>query len=206
MIEPLQDAHTGISARGIGRFNGRRPDPNHLDGDTWPKAREIIESKYFCQGQRAAPPRRLVQQLRARRVCGRTAGPTVRAGFGFPGRAAIPRAGDRCVPQLGGRRPPEVEIASRLTGEIYLAYSKVTRNNPDGPLHFTAPQETWVPAGTRPGFRGNVVLLTGPGTISAMALMGREPHVPRPRPEHPGRLLGCPGTHASQRLDIWRAQ
>jgi len=60
----------------------------------------------------------------------------------------------------------------------------VTRNNRDGPLHFTPPQQTWVAANTRPGFRGRVVLLTGPDTISAgetfaMALMGREPHVTR---------------------------
>jgi len=41
MIEPLRDAHTSVFGRGIGRFNGRRPDPNHLDGDKWPKAREI---------------------------------------------------------------------------------------------------------------------------------------------------------------------
>jgi len=84
----------------------------------------------------------------------------------------------------GGADPLGVEIASRLTGNRYLAYSKVTRNNPDGPLRFTARQETWVPASTRPGFRGKVVLLTGPDTISAgetfaMALMGREPHVTR---------------------------
>lgn len=67
----------------------------------------------------------------------------------------------------GGADPLGVEIASRLTGERYLAYSKVTRNNLDGPLHFTAPQEAWVPASTRPGFRGRIVLLTGPDTISA---------------------------------------
>ena len=70
------------------------------------------------------------------------------------------------------------------TGVKYLTYSKVTRNNIDGPLHFTEPQEAWVTPSSRPGFRVPVVLLTGPDTISAgetftMALIGREPHVTR---------------------------
>jgi C-terminal processing protease CtpA/Prc len=84
----------------------------------------------------------------------------------------------------GGADPLGIEIASRLTGTKYLAYSKVTRNNIDGPLHFTEPQESWVSPSPRPGFRGPVVLLTGPDTISAgetftMALMARGPHVTR---------------------------
>ncbi|HST11750.1 MAG TPA: S41 family peptidase, partial [Terriglobales bacterium] len=84
----------------------------------------------------------------------------------------------------GGDDPLGFEIASRLTDKKYLAYSKVTRNNLDGALHFTAPQESWVVPSDHPGFRGKVVLLTGPDTVSAgetftMALMGRQPHVVR---------------------------
>jgi C-terminal processing protease CtpA/Prc len=76
------------------------------------------------------------------------------------------------------------EIASRLTRRKYLVYNKVARNNLDGALRFTVPQEVWVIPSTRPGFHGRIILLAGPDTVSAgetftMALMGREPHVTR---------------------------
>jgi hypothetical protein len=82
----------------------------------------------------------------------------------------------------GGADPFCLMVASRLTGAKYLAYSKVTRNNLSGPLRFTAPQPVWVDVSTRPGYRGKIVLLIGPETISggetfAMALMGRKPQV-----------------------------
>jgi hypothetical protein len=82
----------------------------------------------------------------------------------------------------GGADPLCLAIASRLTGAKYLAYSKVTRNSLTGPLRFTAPQPAWVDVSTRSGYRGKVVLLLGPDTLSggetfAMALMGRKPHV-----------------------------
>ncbi len=82
----------------------------------------------------------------------------------------------------GGADPYCLAIASRLTGAKYLAYSKVTRNNLSGRLRFTAPQPAWVEVSTRPGYRGKVVLLVGPDTLSggetfAMALMGRKPQV-----------------------------
>jgi hypothetical protein len=200
MIEPLQDAHTGITARGIQRFNGRRPDANHLDPEGWLKAREIIGSKYvrgglqsFCQGHvqfgtlqdsiaylrvdsfNSYAPGAYANELLALQSA---LDSVLRDAQQFRGLAIDVRRNS------GGADPLGVEIASRLTGEKYLAYSKVTRNNLDGPLHFTAPQETWVAASTRPGFRGKVVLLTGPDTISAgetfaMALMGREPRVTR---------------------------
>lgn len=82
----------------------------------------------------------------------------------------------------GGADPLALAIASRLAGVKYLAYSKVTRNNLSGRLHFTEPQAAWVEVSARPGYRGAVVLLIGPETISggetfAMALMGRIPRV-----------------------------
>jgi peptidase S41-like protein/tricorn protease-like protein len=82
----------------------------------------------------------------------------------------------------GGADPFCLAVASRLTGAKYLAYSKVTRNNLSGPLRFTAPQSVWVDVSTRPGYRGKIVLLIGPESISggetfAMALMGRKPQV-----------------------------
>lgn len=82
----------------------------------------------------------------------------------------------------GGADPLCLAIASRLSSVKYLAYSKVTRNSLSGPLRFTAPQPAWVDVSTRPGYRGRVVLLIGPDTLSggetfAMALMGRTPRV-----------------------------
>jgi hypothetical protein len=82
----------------------------------------------------------------------------------------------------GGADPLALAVASRLSGVKYLAYSKVTRNNVSGPLRFTAPQPAWVDVSARVRYRGPVVLLMGPETISggetfAMALRGRVPRV-----------------------------
>ena len=82
----------------------------------------------------------------------------------------------------GGEDPWGVAIASRLTTARYLAYSKVIRDNLNGPLRFTKPQPAWVEPASGPGFRGPVVLLIGPDTVSAgetfsMALMGRTPKI-----------------------------
>lgn len=82
----------------------------------------------------------------------------------------------------GGADPLCLAVASRLTAVKYNAYSKVTRNSLSGPLRFTAPQRAWVEPSTRPAYRGRVVLLIGPDTLSggetfAMALMGRTPRV-----------------------------
>jgi Peptidase family S41/Tricorn protease C1 domain len=82
----------------------------------------------------------------------------------------------------GGADPFCLAVASRLTSAKYLAYSKVTRNSLSGPMRFTEPQPAWVDVSTRPGYRGKIVLLIGPDTISggetfAMALMGRKPQV-----------------------------
>ena len=85
---------------------------------------------------------------------------------------------------IGGADPFCLAIASRLTSTRYLAYSKVVRTNLNGPLRLSAPLAIWVEPSSRPGFRGRVVLLHGPDTISggetfAMTLMGRRPRVVR---------------------------
>lgn len=201
MIEPLQDAHTGIGARDIKHnFHGMRPDANHLAGDDWGKARDLIIGNYvrggvqrYCNGHvQFGILRDSIGYLRIDSFNSYAAG-----GYLSEEQALIAALDSvfRDARKLhglvmdvrrnsGGADPLGVEIASRLTGERYLAYTKVTRNNTDGPLHFTAGQETWVSPSARPGFRGNAVLLTGPDTVSAgetfaMALMGREPHVTR---------------------------
>jgi C-terminal processing protease CtpA/Prc len=84
----------------------------------------------------------------------------------------------------GGDDPLGIEIASRLADKKYLAYSRIARNSADinAPLHFSDAQPTSVMPTPRAGFRGTVVLLVGPDTVSAgetfaMAPLGREPRI-----------------------------
>jgi C-terminal processing protease CtpA/Prc len=84
----------------------------------------------------------------------------------------------------GGDDPLGIEIASRFTDSRYLAYAKEARNNRTGPLRFTVPQQIWVEPSSQPGFHGDIILLTGPDTVSAgetfaMALVGRKPRILR---------------------------
>jgi hypothetical protein len=202
MVEPLHDAHVGIYANDIKKdFDGWRKDPNHLEDEGWKKAQDVIDTRYLRGGLRSFCNGRLqfgeldhaVGYLR------------ITAFFGYVDPYTYERAlhelqsaldsiflGARRLNGLvidvrlnhGGDDPLGIEIASRLTNSRYLAYSKVTRNNLDGALHFTDPQESWVVPSARAGFRGDVVLLTGPDTVSAgetftMALLGRKPHVTR---------------------------
>jgi len=85
---------------------------------------------------------------------------------------------------FGGADPYGLAIASRLAGNEYLAYVKEARADPVDRNRWTPGDSSLVRPGTRPGFRGPVVELIGPLTISAgetftQALMGRTPHVTR---------------------------
>src|SRR5215470_11155502 len=85
---------------------------------------------------------------------------------------------------FGGDDPYGLEIASRLATADYLAYTKVARADPVDRNKWTPEDPSMVHPSTRPGFRGPVVELTGPLTISAgetftQALMGRSPHIVR---------------------------
>jgi len=82
---------------------------------------------------------------------------------------------------FGGNDLYGVEIASRLAAADYLAYSKVARD-PLARKKWTPEDPIMVHPATQPGFRGPVVELIGPLTISAgetftEALMGRSPHI-----------------------------
>lgn len=202
MIEPLHDAHTGIDAEEIKKeFDGWRNDPNHLEKEEWNKAQKIIETRYVRGGLRSFGNGR-VQFGRLDHSIGYL---RITAFYGYvdsDNYESALQAQQAALDEIfrdanqfnglvidvrlnkGGDDPLGIEIASRLATTKYLAYSKVARNNLEGPLHFTDPQESWVIPSTRPGFHGNVVLLTGPDTVSAgetfaMALLGREPHVTR---------------------------
>jgi C-terminal processing protease CtpA/Prc len=204
MVEPLHDAHTGIVARDIKKsFSGRRPDPNHLEAADWKRAAETIESKYVRGGLRSFCNGRVqfgmldgsIGYLRITAFQGYADGRQYADSL-FALQSALDsifRDGGRLRGLVidvrlntGGADPLGLEIASRLTTEKFLAYSKVSRNNPDveGHVRFTTPQPSWVTPSERPGFHGAVVLLTGPDTVSAgetftMALFGRQPPVTR---------------------------
>ncbi len=75
-------------------------------------------------------------------------------------------------------------IASRLTDREYMAYAIQARADPVVPDKWTTADPVPVRPSPRPGFRGPVVELTGPITMSAaetftQALMGRTPQVQR---------------------------
>ena len=202
MIEPLQDAHTGIEAPDIKKdFDGWRKDSNHLEDEDWEKAQQLIATRYlrgglrqFCNGRiQFGMMDHSIGYLRITAFYGYVDGSTYDSEAEALQLAldAIFRSANKLNGLVidvrlnhGGDDQLGIEIASRLTNNKYLAYAKVTRNNPDGALHFTVPQESWVVPSSRPSFRGNVVLLIGPDTVSAgetftMALLGRKSHILR---------------------------
>jgi len=85
---------------------------------------------------------------------------------------------------FGGNDLYGLAIASRLASREYLAYSKAARADAVDHNKWTPSDPSIVRPSARPGFRGPVVELIGPLTISAgetfsQALMGRRPHVTR---------------------------
>ena len=85
---------------------------------------------------------------------------------------------------FGGSDPYGLAIASRLANNEYLAYSKVARADPVDRNKWTPADPSLIKPSSRPGFRGQVVELISPLTISAgetftQAMMGRTPHVTR---------------------------
>ena len=85
---------------------------------------------------------------------------------------------------FGGADPYALTIASRLATTEYLAYTKEARADPIDRNKWTPGDPSLVRPSTRPGFRGPIVELIGPLTISAgetftQALMGRTPPITR---------------------------
>jgi hypothetical protein len=85
---------------------------------------------------------------------------------------------------FGGADPYGLEIASRLATGPYLAYVKEARAHPTERDRWTPGDSSIVRPSSRPGFKGPVVELIGPLSISAgetftQALMGRTPKVVR---------------------------
>jgi len=85
---------------------------------------------------------------------------------------------------FGGSDELGLAIARRLATSEYLAFTVQARTGPVEDHQWTPGFPVLIQPSSRPGFRGPVVELTGPITMSAaetftLALMGRTPHVTR---------------------------
>ncbi len=202
MIEPLQDAHTGVVARDIHQeFHGWRPSPDHLDESQWEAAAKIITSKYlegasasYCKGQiQFGSLKNSFGYLRITAFYGYVDTPSYSDRLQALESAldsifeSAPRWKGLVVDvrrNKGGDDALGLAVAARLTTSRYLAYKKAARKSDEGELSLTASQDVWVERSSRPGFHGRVVLLTGADTVSAgetftLALKERIPRVIR---------------------------
>jgi hypothetical protein len=200
MIEPLFDAHTGIDASGVhsGHFEGYRPGAEMQQASHAARIREIIQRRYVRRKMRdychelelGSKPRSNLHFA------------LVGDSIGYLRIDWFPLHCDNTLDQIfgeaselkgliiderlntGGYDSFGLALASRLTNHEYLAYSKVARNDVIDNGGRTAPQRIMVRPSSRPGFSGQVALLTGHDSVSeaevfAMALFGREPAVTR---------------------------
>jgi hypothetical protein len=200
-VEPFEDAHISIDAGDIGQFSGERAGFN--DKKLEQKGEEIkgITDKYLSTPLQSFANDQISYG-------------TLEPGVGYlridsfgeytdsdkfaDNLAELNTALDTIFTQPeqpeslvidirgngGGRDELGIEIADRLTDKPYLAYSQITRNDPDDPSGFTDPNPIMVKPNDKPGFSGNVTLLTSRYTTSAaesftLALMGREQNVVR---------------------------
>jgi len=202
MIEPLQDAHTSISAPDIARRRGfRRPDPDSIGPNGRPRIAEIITTKYLRTPLRSWVQNRVsfgylpdsIAYMRITGFAGYTQDGSFRSAL-----AALDAALDTIFADTkgwrgliidvrvngGGADPLGLAIAARLTSAPYLAYNKVARNDPNDATKMTVGQPSMVTPSSRPGWRGPVVELIGRYSVSAaetftQALMGRRPAIAR---------------------------
>jgi hypothetical protein len=112
---------------------------------------------------------------------------------------------------FGGADPYGLTIASRLATREYLAYTKEARADPADQNQWTPGDASVVRPSLRPGFRGPVVELIGPLTISAgetfyPGVDGSHPSCDPDRREHPGGVLGRPAQDHTQRGGVWPDQ
>jgi len=214
MIEPFGDAHTFLEAPTLNReFHALRPGSDRLVQELAGKGglaefRQSGMAKVFAVTERAYLHGPLRQFCNRRIQYGHIDDATgyLRivsfSGYGSgrsfaQGETALETAldeifSDRALRALvidvrinfGGDDPYGLEIASRLANTEYLAYTKQARADAIDHDRWTPGDASVIRPSSRPGFRGPVVELTGPLTISAgetftQALMGRTPHVTR---------------------------
>jgi len=197
MIRPFGDAHTGIDAQSINQsFKGFK-----LGIERAPKSvLKVTDSAYlkepledYCQDQvQYGHIDGTTGYLRILSFSGFSAVRGFATGLEELERALDKIFSDKSLQALvidvrinsGGDDPYGLAIAARLATREYLAYTKVARADPADRNKWTPGDPNWVKPSTRPGFRGPIVELTGPSTVSAgetftQAVMGRTPHVTR---------------------------
>jgi hypothetical protein len=196
-IELLNDAHTGVEAEDIGkRFSGER------DGSDYEALAQKSEQIKEITGQYLSEPLQSwgngnisygkldsgAGYLRIDSFGGYTDSGAFSDDLAELNTAldtifSQPEQPENLVIDLrlngGGSDVLGLEIASRLTDKPYLAYTKIARNDPNDPSGFTDPQSVTVQPNDKPGFLGDVTLLTSRYSTSAaetftQALMGRE--------------------------------
>lgn len=202
MIEPLQDAHTSLSAPDIGReIAWHRPDPDSIGPNGRPRIAEIIRTKYVrgpmrtwangCVSFGYLPDS--IGYLSITGFSGYTQDGSFRSML-----TALEVALDTIFADTrgwrgllidvrvngGGADPLGIVVASRLTATPYFAYTKVARNDPNDATKMTPGQPSTVTPSNRQGWRGPVVELTSRYSVSAaetftQALMGRRPAIAR---------------------------
>ncbi|MFD9438285.1 S41 family peptidase [Streptomyces sp. NPDC060006] len=194
MIEPLHDAHTGLSDGKDREYGGLRPDtPPHSPEDLaridTAVGRAVgVPLRQYANG--ALSFARLPEgtgYLRITRFVGYTAEASY-AKWQAELEAALARIPWRSLTGLvldvrvngGGADPLGLRVAARLTDRPYTAYSKYARNDPTDPTRFTQGQPVTVRPHHGPRFDGPVAVLTGPLSVSAaetftQALMARTP-------------------------------
>jgi hypothetical protein len=196
-IEPLNDAHTSIIAEDIGKtFRGERDDTDYE-----PLAQKTDQIKGITDQYLAEPLQSWGNGNIAYGKLDSGAGYLRIDSFGgYTDSGAFsddlaelntaldtifsqPEQPDNLVIDLrlngGGSDELGLEIASRLTDKPYLAYTGIARNDPNDPSQFTDPQSVTVQPNDKPGFLGNVTLLTSRYSVSAAesfteSLIGRE--------------------------------
>jgi len=202
MIEPLEDAYSGILAPDLDRtYRGFRNGPNRLTDAQQARALEIVETNYlegpirnFCNEQvQFGMFAGSIGYLRITSFGGYGTDNTFQSGL-----TALEEALDTIFADsgslrgliidvrlnTGGADPYGLEIVSRLAEAEYEAYAKQARLDPEDASLWTDLQPSVITPSQRPGFRGPVVELIGLHTISAgetftQALLGRTPVVVR---------------------------
>ncbi len=209
MIKPFGDAHTGLDAPRLKRqFEGIRPGTDRVVKGGFDRFQKsgmrnllaVTERGYlhgllrkFCNGQvQYAHVNNTTGYLRVLAFAGYSKSGGFEKGLTVLDSAMDAIFSDPALRALvidvrinfGGDDPYGLAIASRLANAEYLAYTKQARADPVDHDKWTPGDPSWIRPSSRPGFRGPVVELIGPLTISAgetftQALMGRTPHIIR---------------------------
>jgi hypothetical protein len=197
-IEPLNDAHTSITAEDIGKtFNGERDDTDYkalaqkteqIKGITDQYLAEPLQSwgngniSYGKLDSGAGYLR--IDSFGGYTDSGKFSDDLAELNTALDTIFSQPEQPENLVIDLrlngGGLDELGLEIADRLTDKPYLAYTGIARNDPNDPSQFTdSPFSATVQPNDKPGFSGDVTLLTSRYTTSAAeafteALTGRE--------------------------------